>query len=322
MQYEALLELDAATMNATLRPKVLGGWLLHRVLQDAPLDFFVMFSSASSLLNSPLIGSYAAANAFLDALAFYRKAQGQPALTVNWGPWAGEGMAVEFQANAKTTVHRGMRTIAPAQALAVLERFLSENVIQVAVMPVNWPEWQQIHPTFGRSRLLSELVRQEPGASHTGSTPELRREALVAADPVERQLLHQLQNTPPAKYRDILQNHVQTDVARILGLHSARPIAAQQPLSELGFDSLMAVDLANALSKATGRSLSATLVFKHPTVDAIVEYLSKDVLSLDFTAGSSHRAVPEVNSSSSYPTPDELSEREMAALLEKKLNAL
>ena len=87
-----LTQLDAAALDSVLRPKVIGGWLLHRLLEDAPLDFFVLFSSAGSLLGQPGQGNYAAANAFLDALAHHRRAQGQPALTINWGAWSRLGL--------------------------------------------------------------------------------------------------------------------------------------------------------------------------------------------------------------------------------------
>ena len=88
-----LAQLDAPAFDSVLRPKVTGGWLLHRLLEDAPLDFFVMFSSAGSLLGQPGQGNYAAANAFLDALAHHRRALGQPALSINWGAWNGLGFA-------------------------------------------------------------------------------------------------------------------------------------------------------------------------------------------------------------------------------------
>ena len=88
-----LLQLDTAAMNKVLRPKMVGGWILHRLLREAPLDFFVVFSSAGSLIGQPGQGNYAAANSFLDALAHHRKAQGLPALSINWGAWAELGFA-------------------------------------------------------------------------------------------------------------------------------------------------------------------------------------------------------------------------------------
>jgi acyl carrier protein len=146
----------------------------------------------------------------------------------------------------------------------------------------------------------------------------------MAAQP----LLRELQNTPPSKRRQVLQQRVEMDVTRILGGDSVRPVAAHEPLSELGLDSLMAVELANALAKATGRSLSATLVFKHPTIDAIVEYLFSELLAEDMATAPDRRAarqgqsLKERGSAVEDENLDGLSESELASLLEEKLNAM
>ena len=126
LQDGLLSQLDAAAFQKVLRPKVVGGWLLHRLLQDAPLDFFVLFSSAGSLLGQAGQGNYAAANSFLDALAHHRKAQGQAALSVNWGAWTALGFAET--AGGKRLAARlallGIASLTPTQAFDVLERLL------------------------------------------------------------------------------------------------------------------------------------------------------------------------------------------------------
>src|SRR5262249_52875254 len=96
VQLHTIVEMNIDSLKAVLRPKVLGSWLLHRLLRDTPLDFFVLFSSFSSLLCSPRLGHYAGANAFLDALAHHRHAQAAPALSVNWGAWAEVGVAARY----------------------------------------------------------------------------------------------------------------------------------------------------------------------------------------------------------------------------------
>ena len=126
LQDGLLVQLDAAALNTVLRPKVMGGWLLHRLLQDDTLDFFILFSSAGSVLGQPGQGNYAAANAFLDALAHHRRAQGRPALSVDWGAWAGEGFAdsVGGKRLAARLALLGISSIAPEQALEMLGRLL------------------------------------------------------------------------------------------------------------------------------------------------------------------------------------------------------
>jgi len=126
LQDGLVVQLDAAALTTVFRPKVTGGWLLHRLLQDDPLDFFVLFSSAGSVLGQPGQGNYAAANAFLDALAHHRRAQGQPALSINWGAWAGKGFAdsVGGKRLAARLALLGISSIAPEQAMEILGRLL------------------------------------------------------------------------------------------------------------------------------------------------------------------------------------------------------
>ena len=138
------MQLDAAALTTVLRPKVMGGWLLHRLLQDDPLDFFILFSSAGAILGQPGQGNYAAANAFLDALAHHRRAQGQPALSINWGAWAGKGFAASVGGKrlAARLALLGISSIAPERALEVLRRLLVQSATQVVAVPVDWKQYR------------------------------------------------------------------------------------------------------------------------------------------------------------------------------------
>jgi myxalamid-type polyketide synthase MxaE and MxaD len=235
LQDGLLVQLDAAALNTVLRPKVMGGWLLHRLLRDDPLDFFVLFSSAGSVLGQPGQGNYAAANAFLDALAHRRQAQGQPALSINWGAWAGEGFAdsVGGKRLAARLARLGISSIAPRQALEMLGRLLGQSATQVVAVPVNWKQYREFYPAGSASPLLSELACEEAEVPRpTGRTSE-RRDALLAAEPAER--------------RQLLQSYLGEQVARVLGLSPSK-LDVQQPLSNLGLDSLMAVELKNRIA--------------------------------------------------------------------------
>jgi myxalamid-type polyketide synthase MxaE and MxaD len=221
---------------------MMGGWLLHRLLEDAPLDFFVLFSSAGSLLGQPGQGNYAAANAFLDALAHHRSAQGQPALSINWGAWAELGFAGTpgGQLLATRLARLGIRSIAPEQGLAVLDRLLRQGSAQVAVAPVNWRQYRQFYPTGSagsESPLLSQLACEEADIPLQAGHPGEKRKVLLAAEPGER---HQL-----------LQSYLSEQVARVLGLSAAK-LDVEQPLSNLGLDSLMAVELKNRIAVDLG----------------------------------------------------------------------
>ena len=235
LQDGLLVQLDAAALTTVLRPKVLGSWLLHRLLQDDALDFFVLFSSAGAMLGQPGQGNYAAANAFLDALAHHRHAQGQPALTINWGAWAGEGFAesVGGKRLAARLALLGISSIAPRQALEILGRLVAQSATQVVAVPVNWKQYREFYPAGSASPLLSELAREAAEVPRAAARTGERRDAMLAAEPAER--------------RQLLQSYLSEQVARALGLSPSK-LDLQQSLSELGLDSLMAVELKNRIA--------------------------------------------------------------------------
>ncbi len=221
-----LLQLDQAALNTVLRPKVMGGWLLHRLLEDAPLDFFVLFSSAGSLLGQPGQGNYAAANAFLDALAHHRRGQGQPALSVNWGTWAELGFA--DTAGGKRLAARlalvGIKSMAPRQALEVLERMLRQDATQVAAVPVNWKQYRQFYSAGSESPLLCELASEEADVPLQAGHPGEKRAALLAAEPAARHQLF-LQGPSVAQAATQILDQLTAELSTSSGL---APIVAQR----------------------------------------------------------------------------------------------
>ena len=308
-----LLRQNWQRFRTVMRAKVTGSWILHTLTEKRTLDFFVLFSSAASLLGSAGQANHAAANAFVDGLAHYRKAEGLPALSINWGPWAEVGAAARHDHSDRIT-KGGRLVITPEDGLEIFGRLLGGAKTQVGVLPIAFcSEVVQAFAEDDCPRFFAQLVREISHAEGS-ETPQHR----------DSQLLYQLKNTPPTMQRHLLKKHVQGDTARILGLKDPAAIIAHQPLSELGLDSLMAMELANRLSKATGHALSATLVFKHPTIEAIVDYLSTEVMSLDFAARPKRAAAyyEDPSETGSDPKLEDLSERELAALIEKKLTAL
>jgi len=273
-----LVQLDAAALNSVLRPKMIGGWLLHRLLENDPLDFFVLFSSAGSLLGQPGQGNYAAANAFLDALAHHRRAQGRPALSINWGAWSGLGFADTTGGKRLATrlALLGIDSLATGQALKVLGRLLRQGSTQVAAVPVDWVRYRQSYPADNASPLLSELAREQADNISRASHPGEKRRMVLAAEPAER--------------RQLLQSHLTELVARVLGLPTTR-LDVRQPLSNLGLDSLMAVELKNRIAVDLGVNVPMVTFLSGPSVEQAAAQLLQLLTSEDSTLSVSPASV-------------------------------
>ena len=273
-----------------LAPKLAGAWHLHNLTQSDPLDYFVLFSSAAALLGPPGQAAYAAANAALDALAYARRAAGLPALALNWGPWQGGGLA----AGADHLRAWGIGPLAPATALAALGQALAQPVAQLAVIG-----WQ---PAARRLPLA--------GAAASPFLAQLFPVAPVAADGAAAALRAELAQAPAARRRHLLLEALQREAVRILGLSTHSAIDIHQPLNDYGLDSLMAVELRNAVVRLAGQSLPVTLLFDYPTLDGAAAYLLSEVFNL-----------PEVDAAvSAAPEPPALEQR-IAALSEAEAEA-
>jgi NAD(P)-dependent dehydrogenase (short-subunit alcohol dehydrogenase family)/acyl carrier protein len=257
--------LEGAALGEVLRPKAIGAWLLHQALPD--LEVFVLFSSIGGLLGQPGLGAYAAANAFLDALAHARRARGQPALSINWGGWAGLGLATTIGARHthEHLVTQGIGSFRVDQGLEALDRLLAltagstSGPVQVAVLPADWGQ-------FGRDGtrvpgLVTDLVGAA-GATVSGEERSARgfRAILAAAEPQERQSL--------------IEEYLQGQIGRVLRLPPAA-IAVTQPLGALGLESLTAIELRNRLERDLGLALSATLVWNYPTIATMARYIAQ-----------------------------------------------
>jgi myxalamid-type polyketide synthase MxaD len=314
LQDGLLVQLDAAALNTVLRPKVMGGWLLHRLFQDDPLDFFILFSSAGSVLGQPGQGNYAAANAFLDALAHHRQAQGQPALSINWGTWAGEGFAdsVGGKRLAARLALMGISSIAPKQALKMLGLLLGQRATQVVAVPVNWQQYREFYPTGSTSPLLSELAREEAEVPRPAGRKSERRDALLVAEPAER--------------RQLLHSYLSEQVARVLGLSPSK-LDVQQPLSHLGLDSLMAVELKNRIAVDLGVNVPVVKFLQGFSVDQAVtqifDQLAAEVANpttpLDPAVTQQKEHVDEGNAEQLLANLDQLSDEKVDSLLTNML---
>jgi NAD(P)-dependent dehydrogenase (short-subunit alcohol dehydrogenase family)/acyl carrier protein len=266
---QPVAELETETLLRVMRPKLLGAWLLQRYLTDAPLDFFVLFSSGSSLLNSPLLGAYAAANALLDALAHERRAQGRPALSINWGFWSEVGMAARYlRENGREFAPHGMGTFAPEQGLEALGRLMRQDATEVCVMPIDWRQWSQYHPTASQSPVLAHLIEDDPGqtaAAHDNSptNSRLSREELASARPEARAAM--------------LEDALRQQVATVLKLSPSR-INSQTPLIHLGIDSIMAIELKNRIESMLGIAVPIVTFLQGPSISSIASQMVEQLM--------------------------------------------
>ncbi|BCL17964.1 type I polyketide synthase [Micromonospora sagamiensis] len=295
-----------------LAPKVAGGWNLHLLTRDLPLDFLVLCSSVAALLGSAGQGSYVTANTFLDALAHHRRAQGLVATSVNWGPWADGGMAARMDDQQRHRLAaQGYRPLPADEATGALGRLLDTPTAQAALVAVDWPthlrQYGGAQPAFLSRLRRTDLTPADPTPADPAPAAGAR-ERIEAAHPTER--------------RGLLQEYVQRTAVTILGLPPAQPVNPQQPLRELGLDSLMAVELRNALGRLVGRSLPSTLAFDHPTVTKLTDHLLGELFPEPTTPAPAARTPASDAPDDLVARVAALDDADVEALLAAKLSAL
>ncbi len=254
-----LLQQNWERFARVMAPKVDGAWNLHLLTQDRVLDFFVLFSSTASLIGPPGQGNYAAANAFLDALAHRRQAQGLPALSINWGPWAEVGMAAALGSRDQRRLSdQGMSFIPPAQGMQVLAQLLHQAPPQVGVLPIDWAKYCRFHSTALESPFLTDFMGGAESPADADTRQKLTLQAVLDADPSERQQL--------------VETSLREMVARVLRLPVAS-VDVQQPLNNLGLDSLMALELFNRIERTFSKTIRLGTTLQAPTVEQLVNIL-------------------------------------------------
>ncbi|WP_083305009.1 type I polyketide synthase [Moorena producens] len=246
-----------SSFEKVMAPKVQGAWHLHQLTKNQPMDFFVLFSSAASLLGSPGQGNHAAANAFLDSLAHYRRGLGLNGLSIHWGAVSQVGEAAERGADLKAEL-KGMGAISPGGVLEALELLISTEAVEVGVVPINWSQW----------------------TARVSNWPFLAQwqEKIKTSEVSKSEFIDQLKTALPSEQKDILTAHVRSQVARVLGISSAQSIGLEQGFFELGMDSLTSVELRNRLQGSLSCSIPSSLAFDYPTVRELVDYLIQQVL--------------------------------------------
>ncbi|MFF5428072.1 MULTISPECIES: type I polyketide synthase [unclassified Streptomyces] len=256
--------LTAEQLEKVLRPKVDAAWHLHELTRDLDLTAFVLYSSVAGLIGTAGQANYAAGNTFLDALAAHRRANGLPAVSLAWGLWA-QASTISGgldETDLRRLARVGLRPLASDEAMALFdaapatgEAVLAVTRLDTAVLRSRGDEL----PPVLRA-LAGPPKRRTTTAASTGATEEAS-------------LAQRLATLGAAERERALTDLVRAQVAGVLGHGDPSRIEADRAFQELGFDSLTAVELRNQLGRATGLRLPTTLVFDHPSPQALAAHL-------------------------------------------------
>lgn len=307
----SMLDLDPEQLLADFASKAAGAWLLHSLLLDQPLDFFVLFSSGASLLGSPLLAGYASANAFLDSLACHRRLLGKPALSVNWGFWSESGLAVRhMQEHGRVGTPQGMKGITNAAGLEVLARLLRSEVPQTAVLPFDWASWERFHPVAARAPLLHHLMKRgAPGTAPPSSSPTPGR------------LRKELTGVSPDQRLSRVRSYLEERVAKALNI-SPEQVDMDRPPHLLGIDSLMAIEIKTWIETEGDVNLPIVRLLEGQSLNRLAETLADLIEASPPTVQGDMAAAAEVPPLSSNAEASKGVNGEDAAELLRRLNEL
>ena len=307
IRFQALDSLTSADMDAALRAKVHGSWVLHELSRNEPLDMFVLFSSGTTVFGAKGLAAYATANQFLGALSWHRAALGMPATCVDWGAWS-EIRLLGREGHGETQ-RLGFRTMDDARAFEILTGLVNERVPQCLVADLDWAQAGEAYQALGARPFLEAMVAAVPPVHANEAPIEARSLALRA----------ELATLVPRERRERMARVVRRELARVLGLAGPEPVDDAKGFFDLGLDSLMAVQMRRRLSALVDQPLPTSLTFNYPTVTALAGHLL-ELLELD--------APPAATASASAPAPDvasaldDLADSDVHALLIAELQSL
>ncbi|OQS12811.1 hypothetical protein B0T36_22880 [Nocardia donostiensis] len=271
-----LTATEPAAMAEVAAAKVAGARYLDELLGDRALDAFVLFSSGAATWGAAGSAGYAAANAFLDALAQRRRARGRAAISLAWGSWAATG------ADIAQLARHGVGAMDPDTALSALALAIGAGETQLTVAEIHWPRFLGTY-TAARRRPLLAALPDAPGTEPDTGAPDTAGPNSDAHCNARRNsdaailLRQRLSGLPGYERHQIVLDLVRGQVAAVLGHDRPEAVAPDRPFAELGFDSLAAVETRTRLETATGLALPSTLVFDHPTAAATAERLLREL---------------------------------------------
>ena len=257
----AILDMTADALADVTGPKLLGAHNLHELTRGDPLDWFVLFSSAAGVLASPGQANYAAANAYLDALAHHRRGQGLPAIAIDWGPWAAGMGGSAANAGPRGRLRTGAAAIAPKDGLALFEHLVAEDRAQVVVLPFDLRNLLQFYPagatgTFFEAIATTDTQQEKSVAVQSSARPDLATGYVAPRTELERRIAAVWQ--------------------RALGIE---PIGALDRFFDLGGDSVLANQILVELNRSLGVSIEPERAFADLTVARLAELAEEQAIN-------------------------------------------
>jgi NADPH:quinone reductase-like Zn-dependent oxidoreductase/acyl carrier protein len=256
-----LAALNRDRMTSVISAKARGAWLLHQASREMELDCFVMFSSMSSIFGNPAQGNYAAANAFLDSLAHHRHALGLPALTINWGVLGGEGYVARNERVAEFLAKQGISEISPGEVVSIVESSLRAGSAQVAAIRVDWAKWKTFFRGMQGNPMLERIFSAVEGQESSGASSDWR---------------NRIESAAPEEKETVIAQAVREVVGSVLRV-KPDTLRDDQPLTDLGLDSLMGVEIENSLEATVGVALPPTSLMRARTIGQIASLIAGHV---------------------------------------------
>jgi acyl transferase domain-containing protein/aryl carrier-like protein len=254
-----LTEQEWGRFSKVMGPKVAGAWNLHLLTRGFNLDYFVLFSSMASIFGTHGQANHAAANAFLDGLAFYRRSLGLKGMSLDWGVWSETGSAVNSRLNNRLALH-GVEPFTVRQGLALLEHALLHDFVSAGIITIDWKKYFSLFPKGQIPLFFSELASENK-----------KGEPFEGVD-----ILKQLKNTTEALRPELLKRYLKQKIADTLHMDTYM-IEDDNDLIQIGMDSLIFIDLSQLISRDLKIHIVAHEVFENPRIDAMAELFLKDI---------------------------------------------
>ncbi len=294
--------LTPERLHRVMAPKIVGAWHLDRLTEKLPLDFFILFSSMTSVFGIGGQANYAAGNSFLDTLAFDRHARGLPGIAINWGSIEGVGYVAQRKEIIDRFAREGIRGLQPDEIFAALERLLLDDATQAGVVRLDWRNWRGFTQNGAPPMRFDMLIGASSGkAESTGSGGTGARQRFMAA--------------PADARRNVLVELLVAQVARILGA-AAEKLDPKKPLTELGLDSLMGVEIRNWIESELGASVPTVELMRGPSVEQLADSL---MTRLGGDAGRATTAAPTKPAASAAPTVPTEARRSEPSFVQRRI---